>query len=193
MSSAEILRIVVPLIGVMIIGAMLIVFVRGRSAKRELALTELAARSGLKYTPGGRDFFQGSWPGKVAGVYRGRTLKFQYTNKPFMSRQGFMAADYWAVVEIAVKNPGGGSLSLENLKVTSKPEAFARSVLGNPQLRQRLDQSRGRVNVVNSGTVAFTSSRIYRDSAELTELIDALNDLADVVEAQPVRTPAAGK
>lgn len=187
MSTLEIIRIVIPLVGVIIIATLLTLFVRGRSAKRELALTELASRNGLKYTPGGKDLFQGSWPGKVNGVYRGRKLKFQYTNKPFMSRQGFMAADYWAVIEIAVKNPAGGSLSLENLKVTSKPEAFAKSVLGNSQLQQRLDQSRGRVNVVNSGTVAFTSNRIYHDSAELIELIEVLNDLADVVEAQPVR------
>jgi hypothetical protein len=193
MSSAEILRIVIPMLGIFIIATILIIFVRGRSAKRELALTELAARDGLKYTPGGKDFFQGSWPGKVAGIYRARKLTFQYTNRPFMSRQGFMAADYWAVIEIAVKNPGGGSLSLENLKLTSKPETFAKSVLGNSQLQQRLDQTRGRVNVVNSGMVAFTSNRMYRDSAELIGLVDVLSDLADVVEAQPVRTSAPGK
>ena len=63
-------RILIPSIGVIIFAAILIIFVRVRSARRELALMELAARNGLKYTPGGMDFFQGSWPGKVGGVCR---------------------------------------------------------------------------------------------------------------------------
>ncbi len=194
MSIGEILRIVFSIIGVIIFAAILISFVRGRSAQREQALTETAAKYRLKYTPGGRDFFQSSWPGKVDGVYRGRKLAFQYKDKPYMSPRGYRAANYWAQLEIGVKNPGRGSLSLEgrgaDALVTSKPEAFAATVLGNSSLKERLARiatgNAGRVNVVNTGTVAFTSNRIYRNSVELIEIVDALNDLADVVEAQPV-------
>jgi len=199
MSGSEILRIVIPALGVIVFAAILITFVRGRSARREQALIELAARDGLKYTPGGRDFYQGSWPGRVAGVYHGRKLLFQYKDKPSMTPRGYNAANYWALLEIAVRNPTGSSLSLESrrgdVSIISKPRAFAAQAFGAGNLRQRLteitSQGRGRINLIRGGdTLTFTANRVFRSPAELMELVDALSDLADAVEAQPAQ--AAG-
>jgi hypothetical protein len=201
---AEVLRIVVPLIGFAIILAVLIGMVRGRSAAREQALAGLAGLDGLKYTPGRKDFFQGSFPGKVRGSYRGRNLTLDYRDDPIMTRQGYKRASYSAVVEMAIQNPNKGSLMLkpgrksnpqsgdffdQRITVTSKPNAFAPSILVDPALRQRLAltltqdwKNPGKINVVRTGSLIFSRDGFYSKSEQLVALLDLLSDLAGVVE-----------
>jgi hypothetical protein len=202
----EVLRIVVPLIGFTILGAVLIGIVRRRSAAREQALAGLAGLDGLKYTPGRKDFFQGSFPGKVRGSYRGRNLTLDYRDDPIMTRQGYNRASYSAVVEMAIQNPKQGSLMLktgrksnpqsgdlfdQRINVTSRPNAFGQGILVDPALRQRLAltltqdwMNPGKINVVRTGSLVFSKDGFYTKSEELVALLDLLSDLAGVVETR---------
>ena len=207
MSTAELFRIVMALLGTGALLTMLVVIVRRLNAARERALQELAARLGLEYTPGGRDFFQGSWPGKVTGSYRGHSLSLHYRNEPSMTRQAYKRANYSAMIEMAVKNPQQASISLSarpfsaagdpferRVEVTSKPGAFAGGVLADASLRSRLMAALtrdrlnpGRINLARSGTLVYTRGGILRSSADLAALVELLGDLADGIEAQPER------
>jgi hypothetical protein len=212
MDRVELLRIILPLIVVFGMAAVLVGLVRRRNAARERALMEFADRYALKYISGGKDFYQGSWPGKVSGSYRGRKLTFAYRNDPKMTRQGYSRADYSAVLEIAVRNPGQGSLSLQarlrgkqtdgdlfdqHVTVSSRPQAFFEGLRIEAGLRQRLAgvlikdwMNPGMLNVVRTGTLVFERPGIFYRSDDLAEVLDVLGDLADRVESRPGSEPA---
>jgi hypothetical protein len=209
MSIGEILRIVIPLLVVAVLAVVLVVLVRRRNAAREKALMDFAARYDLKYMSGGKDLFQGSWPGKVSGTNHGRKLAFQYRNDPSMTRQGYSRANYSAVLEMAIRNPQQGSLALEarmtaqrqrpdgdlfdqHVVVRSKPEAFFAGLQITPPLRQRVAAmltkdrlNHGKVNVVRTGALVFERYGIFFRSDDLAEVLDVLGDLADLVESRP--------
>jgi hypothetical protein len=206
MSISDVLRIGIPLVVVGTLAFVLVMLVRRRNATREQALMDFAARHNLKYISGGKDLFQGSWPGKVSGTYRSRKLTFQYRNDPSMTRQGYSRANYSAVLELALQNPQQGSLALEarvtakqaqgdlfdqHVEVRSKPEAFFASLQIDPPLRQKLADmltkdrlNPGKINVVRTGSLVFERYGIYFRSDDLAEVLDVLEDLADLVESR---------
>ncbi len=209
MTPAEILRIALPVAVVTVLLVTLVIIVRRRNAARELALSELASLKELKYTPGRKDFFQGSLPGKVTGVYRGRSLTLHYRDDPTMTRQGYNRANTSAVVEMVIQNRKQGSLTLktrptrllvnkppvsgdlfdQRIAFSSRPNTFARAMVVNPGLRQRLAElltkdwmNPGKINVVRTGSLVFVRGGIYRSSADLVVLLDTLSDLADIID-----------
>jgi hypothetical protein len=178
-----------------------------RRQARQQAWSELAARTGLTFEPGG--IFA---PMVVAGNYRGRPL----TLDTFTRRTGKNSTTYTRI-QLGANNPSALSLAIYDENVLSKlgkalgmqdiqtgddeldrrftirgqPEPMIISLLASISLRQQLLQARS-VHVEVKGQQVYWQQRGAESNADYLQFVfDLLSDLAEAVGRTGAGAPSA--
>jgi hypothetical protein len=195
---------VLLVIGLLVIFAVL-AYLRRRA--RQQAWSELAARTGLTFEPGG--LFS---PMRITGAYRGHAL----TLDTFTRSSGKSSTTYTRI-RLSVNNPSALSLAIYDENVLSKvgkalgmqdiqvgddeldrrftfkgqPEPVITGLLTSIGLRQKLLEARS-MHVEVKGQEVYWQQRGEESNADnLQFLFDLLSDLAEAVDRAGGGAPAA--
>ena len=171
----------------------------GRRAQ-QTAWSDLAARTGLTFEPGG---FFGPVP-RVTGAYRGHPLTLDtFTRGSGKNRTTYTrivlfvnnaANVYLALYQESVFSKIGKFFGMQDIQIgdeeidrrfiiKSKPESFAASPFTSISLRQQLLQARVLNVEVDGRELTFEQVGVLKEAEYLKFLFDLLSQLAEKVEA----------